>query len=546
VSAAPAEQPSPQSLGRRSLTTAAVVATAITLGTVAGFGREAAIAGRFGAGSETDAYLTAIFLPMILLQLLTTGPLTALLVPSVSGLLELGDDRGAWKVVGTVAVISVAFLAVASLAAALAAPLIVALLAPGFDPDVRGLATSLTRAMAPLFLFVGAASVLVSLLNAFQRFTAAALTSLAFNLVVIAGALSAGAIFGIWGLATGTLLAGAVQLAVVLFDARRLPGKRYLRVDLRSPQVRRIARSLVPVVLLAVVSQAYFALERVIASHLEPGSVTTLNYALRLAMFPLGFSTALTVVSFPLMSRQVARRDQARFLETLSSNSRLIFFVTVPLSVLLASTAGPVVRVLLGRGAFGVEDAAVTAAALRFYSLGLVAHALTWQFTRALYALGDFRSPLVIHLVLIPASLPVNIALSRAFGQAGLAAGLSIITAAIMVTLVLALRWRTPGFDLWPLAVSAGRMCAAGGVMCLVLLAAGPFADGWSNPGLVRDGAYLTLGGGLGLLAYLAAASALRLPELASIIDALPARLRRVSRGAPVPALATSTQAEEQ
>jgi len=94
--------------------------------------------------------------------------------------------------------------------------------------------------------------------------------------------------------------------------------------------------------------------------------------------------------------------------------------------------------------------------------------------------------------------------------------------------------------------VSAGRMCAAGGVMCLVLLAAGPFADGWSNPGLVRDGAYLTLGGGLGLLAYLAAASALRLPELASIIDALPARLRRVSRGAPIPALATSTRAEEQ
>jgi putative peptidoglycan lipid II flippase len=493
---------------------AAVVAAASLLGTLAGFGREMAIALRFGAGSETDAYLTAVLLPTLLLQLVSTGVMTAYLVPYLSEMLEKGDERGAWRVVGTVGLLTLAVLAGAAALAALASGPMVSLVAPGFGPASRDLAIELTRLLSMLFVFLGMTGFLAGVLYAFQRFTVASLVAFVFNIVIIAGALFAGGPLGIWGLAAATLLAGACQLGLVVWALWALPGRRFLGLELRSAHLRRLAAVLAPVLLLAVVSQGYMAVERVIASHLAEGSVTALNYGFRMAMFPMALCSALTVVSFPLLSRQAARGDERLFCATVSTSARLMLTVTVPITVFLFFLAGPAVRFLLERGAFDAADAAPTAAALRFYGLGLVAYGLTWQFTASLYALGDYKGPLLVHLLILGPRVAVSAALAWAAAEAGLAAGLALSAAVIMFALALALSRRLKAFHPWSLAPTAYRVGAAGAAMALTVLLATRLLSPWEHGGLLETGAYLTSTAMAGLVVYVAVALALRLEEM--------------------------------
>jgi putative peptidoglycan lipid II flippase len=493
---------------------AAVVAVAGLLGTLSGFGREMAIASRFGAGSETDAYLTAVLLPTVLLQLVSSGVMSAYLVPYLSEMLEKGDERGAWRIVGTTGLMTLALLVVAAVLTALASGPMVSLIAPGFGPATRALAIDLARLLSVLFVFLGMTGFLAGVLYAFQRFTAASLAAFVFNIVIIAGALFLGAPLGIWGLAGATLLAGACQVGLVVWALRDLPGRRFLGLELHSAYLRRLGAALAPVLLLAVISQGYMAAERVIASHLAEGSVTALNYGFRIAMFPMVFCSSLTIVSFPLLSRQAARGDEGSFCATVSTSARLMLAAAAPITVLLFFLAGPAVRFLLERGAFDAADAARTAAALRFYGLGLVAYGLTWQFTVSLYALGDYKSPLLVHLLVVGPRIAASAALAWVAAEAGLAAGLSLSAAVLMCALGLALSRRMKAFHLRSLAPTAYRVGVAGLLMALTLLLATRLLSSWEGGGMLATGAYLASTAAAGLAVYVAVVLALRLEEM--------------------------------
>src|SRR5262249_56454258 len=104
----------------------------------------------------------------------------------------LQDDAAAWRLANKVATLTVVTLSAITILGIVAAPALVGLLAPGFDPGKAALTVTLTRVMWPFILLVSLAALVMGMLNARNVFGMPALASSFFNL----GSIVAGGVRG--------------------------------------------------------------------------------------------------------------------------------------------------------------------------------------------------------------------------------------------------------------------------------------------------------------------------------------------------------------
>src|SRR4029434_2157638 len=95
-----------------------------------------------------------------------------------------------------------------------------------------------------------------------------------------------------------------------------------------------------------------------------------------------------------------------------------ILFLTVPSSLLMFVLALPIVQLLLQSGKFTTADAEVTAAALRFFAVGIFAWSAHSIVTRGFYAMQDSRTPILVGTVVTLIFIPLNWVSLRLTGTA--------------------------------------------------------------------------------------------------------------------------------
>ncbi len=158
------------------------------------------------------------------------------------------------------------------LAVALAfTPVVIDVLAPGFarDPERFALAVDLTRITFPYLLLVTLVTLYGGILNALQRFAAAAAAPILLNLSLVV-ALALAAFFPTAGHAAawGVLVAGILEFLLVAGDATRAGALAALRWPQLDADIRQFFRALGPATLgSAGVQLALFA-DTIIASFL--------------------------------------------------------------------------------------------------------------------------------------------------------------------------------------------------------------------------------------------------------------------------------------
>ena len=114
-------------------------------------------------------------------------------------------------------------------------------------------------------------------------------------------------------------------------------------------------------------------------------------------MLPQGiFSVAVATVLFPAISRLAARGDMAGFRRTVDQGLRQIGFLLIPASLVSATLAVPIVRLVYQRGAFEESNVGVVAACLAAFSLGLAFNGWMLMLTRAFYAVQSNWLPTAI------------------------------------------------------------------------------------------------------------------------------------------------------
>jgi putative peptidoglycan lipid II flippase len=409
---------------------------------------------------------------------------------------------------------------------------ITALIASEFAqvPGKLELTTQLTRVMAPFLTTVAVAVAMMGMLNSLRRFFIPSLSPAMFNVATILCAVVLVPVMEqigwppILAIAIGTLLGGLGQMAIQ-WPALRKEGFRYRPVlDFRDPELQQILRMMIPGTL-GVAAVNINVLVNTYLAAAEPGAVSWLGYAFRLMYLPIGiFGVSIATAALSDVSRHAAGEDMAAIRRSVSSALRLMLMLNVPAMVGLLVLAEPIVALLYQRGNFTPADTTATAAALLFYSPGLVAYSVVKIASPTFYALRDSRTPVVVSVTSVALNLVLNIILFRVMGFRGLALGTAIAAAFNALTLLVLLRGRVGGLDGRRLAVASIKITIAAAIMGVVALQMAHALERWL-PGdgewtrAVRVGAAI----GTAIVALVAAARLLRIEEFTAAIK----RVRR-------------------
>lgn len=381
---------------------------------VLGFVRDVVFARWFGAGPAMDAFVFAFRIPNLLRRLFAEGSFSFAFVPVLNEYREQRSHAELKSLIDATAGSLMAVLLVVTALGMLAAPWIVTVFAPGFvdHPVQFQLAADMLRVTFPYLLFIALTALAGGILNTFGRFALPALTPALLNISLIVAAVAFSAKFEqpIKALAWGVLVAGVLQLAVqlpVLARHRVLP-RPY--PNFRHPGVRRIMKLMVPTLFGSSVAQIGLLFDVFFASLLASGSLAWLYYGDRLMEFPLGlFGVALSVVILPTLSSLHARNGREEYRATLDWAVGLGAVIAVPAAVGLAVLAEPLVITLFQHGAFSAHDAAMAAAALLAYCLGLPAFVGVKILAPAYFSRQDVKTPVKVAIIALTANMILNV-----------------------------------------------------------------------------------------------------------------------------------------
>jgi putative peptidoglycan lipid II flippase len=347
------------------------------------------------------------------------------------------DEREAGRVAGAVAAVMALGVAVFVLVGILLAPVLVAIVNPGFSPEKKALTVYLTRILFPgSGLFVMGAWCL-GILNSHRRFFLSYAAPVAWNLALIAALV----VFGpghddnrlvvtlAWASVVGAFLQFAVQLPLVL----RLAPHLRIAFDTASTHVRTVLRNFTPAFVSRGAGQLGSYIDQILASFLPNGVPAMLAYAANLYLLPVSlFGMSISAAELPEMAR--SRTETAEDLGLLrgrvAAASRRIAFFVVPSAVVFLVLGDVLVAVVFQSGQFGRTETVFTWGILAGSAIGLLAGTLARLYSSTLYALRDTRTPLryallrfatsallgVILAVLVPRWLGVD----RRWGAAGL------------------------------------------------------------------------------------------------------------------------------
>ena len=416
-----------QSLGRAVVTVGGLTAVSRVLG----FARDVMMAALLGAGPVADAFLVAFKLPNFFRRLFGEGAFNNAFVPIFSGILAASGRPAALAFAENALAMMVVSQVLISVAAELAMPWLVMALAPGFigDPRRFDLAVELTRITFPYLMLMSMAALLSGVLNATNRFAAAAATPILLNLCLMAAMATLPPLFPTVGhaLAWGVVVAGIVQFVwLALAMGRGEEALRLPRPRLDEP-LRRLNRLMIPGAIGAGVVQINVMIDVVLASLLPTGSVSYLYYADRVAQLPLGVvGTAIGTALLPLLSRQLKSGDLVRARDTQCRAMEMALALTVPAAVGLMLLAGPIIATLFQRGAFGAAEAAATGGALAAFALGLPAYVIIKVLTPGFYAREDTATPLKVAVATVAVNIALTLALMQVLAHVGIALGTAL------------------------------------------------------------------------------------------------------------------------
>ncbi|HKG57584.1 MAG TPA: murein biosynthesis integral membrane protein MurJ [Candidatus Limnocylindrales bacterium] len=513
----------------RTIARAGLIVSATFLASrLLGWVRLLVIANTFGASPQLDAFFAAFRIPDLIFQLVAAGALGSALIPIVSGLLASEQQARAWRVVSTVANLMLVGLLILAVVLFVAAPVVVPLITPTFDPAEMSRTIELTRIMllSPIFLALG--SVATSVLNAAGRFAAAAVAPVVYNLAIIGAAVVLAPTFGVEGLAVGVVLGSLLHLVVQATSIRRLGFAYAPRIDLADGDARTALKLMAPRALGLGATQVTFVVVTSLASTLGAGAITAYNVAFTLLQIPIGvIGVPLGTVVFPSLSREVALGNVAEYLSLLTRAVRLLIYTMVPIGALFAVLRRPVVEVLFPK--FNPAAIALTADTLLLFLVGLTAHALIAVLARAFYARQDTRTPVLAAVLAVVVNTTLAIVLVGPLGLPGIALAIAIAAWIEALVLFALLERLLPGFGLRGLArvaVESLLGTATGTAAALVTQATLERTIG-ASPGrllLTAEGIVVAIVFGL---VYVAVSLVLRIPELPTIVGVMTDLLRR-------------------
>jgi putative peptidoglycan lipid II flippase len=423
----------------------------------------------YGSSSITDALIIAQGLPFLLSNLFNRG-FTHTFIPLFVDVFENRSNEEASKF--TSALISFTFLALVGLMLVIFvfAPFFIRILAPGFSYESRKLSANLLRYLSMLIVLNGMSGVPRCLYFAFRSFTVPAISSLFLSSSVIAAIFFFKDKLGIHAVVLGVIAGSFAQLVTLTLFLNAGEERFKFRFLFWHKGIKEFAALIFPRMLSMGIARLNIIIDRMFASVLGASFVSALSYADRICTAPMEFINAtFGAVIIPVLSKDAALGDLEIFKEKICQYIRIVSFVIVPLMILFIILGKPIIQILFQRGAFGARGVPLTAAALTFYSLGLLPLAIGTILRGSFFALKDTITPFKVGCISFFLNVAFDYVLAKYLSIRGLALATSLVQAFSAIILLILIQRKIGLIRLAEIKLLIGKILLAGASMGIVV-----------------------------------------------------------------------------
>jgi len=370
------------------------------LSQVLGLVRDRMFTSSIGAGKELDIYYAAFQVPDLLFNSVATLVSVTVLLPFLLSIIKEKGNKESLAFFSQVFTVFFAFVTVSALVLFFLLPKITSIIAPGFDISQQLELVRISRVILLSPILLGISNLFGSVTQMAKRFVLFAVSPVLYNLGIVVGIALLYPMFGLMGLAYGVVLGAvlhaAIQIPALIKDTmlpkftRKIDWQRIKKLGVVSLP-RTLGLTLHSLTLLVLVA---------FATTIKDGAVSIFRLSMNLQNVPLALvGASFSVAAFPTLAQDFTNGRTKEFLQNISNATRQIIFWSLPITALFIVLRAQIVRVILGSQTFTWSDTRLAAATLAMFVVSVTAQSLILLFTRAFYATGDTKRPVLINLI---------------------------------------------------------------------------------------------------------------------------------------------------
>lgn len=401
----------------------------------------------------SDAFITAFKLPNSLRKVFAEGAMSAAFIPTVVGLLQKESKDAVSRLM------TLSFLVIQGILIGLClliffnAESVVRFIMPGWYVVPGALKTSSTvpfvgwileyivpawyilsppvaqaamtvpllRLLISFIVLLSSSALLTGALQAMNHFFVPAIAP-----VVLNGAFIMGIVACLWAgypievLCYAILLGGLIQFLMHFYMYTKFSFS-WGMPDVNTWQsFKTVLHKFFPCFLSMSIMEINFVVSTSLASYLPKGSISLVYYANRFMGIPLGvFAVAFSTILLPYFSR-MDKSDKSQFAFYIGEAAKLIFWVTMPVALIMSLIAKNIFITLFLSDNFTLELIGQAAHILIIFLSGLFFFSLNKILLNAYYAFHDTRTPLYISCIAALLNCGLSIVMLKFWGIYGL------------------------------------------------------------------------------------------------------------------------------
>ncbi|WP_190808458.1 murein biosynthesis integral membrane protein MurJ [Flagellimonas sp. S3867] len=388
-----------------------------------GFFKESVIASKFGLSELLDTFFIAILIPSFINSVFIDS-LKNIFIPNY--IIELNTTKNRKSFQSTVVAIMLFIVIVLILFNFIFANFILELIFPNHTDVFYNLIKSQLFIVLPCLVFWGFSSIFKGLLEIDNKYFITSITDILTPISILLCIYLLSNVFHENVLAYGTLIGSMASFVVVLFYAWKHDLIHLGKFELND-NIREMIRQFPPKIISGFLSGLNNFIDQFFAAQLIIGSISALNYGIKIPSFILGISmVALGNVLLPHFSRMIMDNPKNGF-QHLFKMLKFIFVAGVTIVSLIIFFSDDIIRILFERNEFTQEDTGVVSNIQIIFLIYVPFYLCGHILVKFLTSINKNKFMAWASFVKLVANIILNIILIKKYGIYGLAISTTII-----------------------------------------------------------------------------------------------------------------------
>lgn len=334
---------------------AAGAGIAMIVSGLSGFARQAALAWTFNAGRSLDSFFIAQTVSQTIFGAFDSALTSAMIGVYVARRAE--GEAAAARYFRSIALFVLMVSTCLSAATFVFSGDLVRAFAPGFDTLEAKQTAGLIRVMCITIITSAVGAVMNGRLQAEGKFVMGATMFVPRNLLVMCACVIS-PMFGLWGVAWSMVAGSLAQIGLLGTRRRRTVGRPVLGYDRKAVATTLVVTA--PLCLSYLAAQTAVVVDRLLASYLPSGTISTLSLALALVGFVQGILVIGASVAYPEVMKRLTRGAHREAWALERAATWTLLGCSTLVAVALAILAPDAIRLVYGHGRFAASGVLAT------------------------------------------------------------------------------------------------------------------------------------------------------------------------------------------